>query len=138
MLIFLKLEADASKFPSFKFRRTIVGRPLIANHILSCVSLEQLLPTGGSRYPGVPKQVFLGSELRFSRVRVCKFLDVLLFKRREIYGSLQVLLLKIHYAANVTNLTISNVKCVLCYFCFTLRLPRWRWPVMRLQAHCDV
>jgi len=27
-------------------------------------------------------------------------------------------------------------ECMNCYFCFTLRLPRWRWPVMRLQTHC--
>ena len=51
------------------------------------------------------------------------------FQRTEVYVSLQVLLRKrtlsnLVIPANVTILTI--VKCVHCYFCFTLRLRR-RW-----------
>jgi len=29
-------------------------------------------------------------------------------------------------------------KSMHCYFCFTLRLPHWRWPVMWLSAHWNV
>ena len=53
-----------------------------------------------------------------------------------------MLLLKITISTlisvNVTNVTIHIVKCVHCYLCFTLLLPRRRRPVIRLLAHCDV
>jgi len=50
---------------------------------------------------GCPKQDFREPEMRFSRVRVCKFLDVLFLKRIEIYENLQVLL-------RIKNITQPN------------------------------
>jgi len=64
------------------------------------------------------------------------FLDVLLLQycRTKIYENLQVLLLK-RTSSHVSlvkfaNLTIWIAKCAHCYFCFILRLTRWRWPVI--------
>ena len=62
-----------------------------------------------------PKQDFRESEMRFSRVRVCMFLDVRFLNRTEIYESLQVLLIKrtlssLIIPANVTNLTTKLVN----------------------------
>jgi len=62
------------------------------------------------------------------------------FEITEIYESLQVLLLKRTLSnqsipVNVTNLKQFNLLNA-CIAISTLRLPRWRWPVMRLQAYC--
>jgi len=62
-------------------------------YVLVC--LDQWFPTGGSRTPRGPKQDFLGSEMLFSRVRVCMFLEA----RTEIYEGLQMLLLRKDYLA---------------------------------------
>ena len=68
-------------------------------------TLEKRFQTEG------PKQDYRGSKIRFSRLRVWMFLDVLFFKRNEIYESLQVVLIKrtlssLSILANVTNLII--------------------------------
>jgi len=68
--------------------------------------IKQWFPTGGSRTPRGPKQDFWGSELRFTTVRVCMFLDA----RTEICERTEMLLLKrlssLIILTDVINLTI--------------------------------
>jgi len=58
-------------------------------------------------------------------------------KEPLFFESFQVLLLKktlygLIIPANFTNLTFKTAQCLCCHFCFRLRLPRWRWHVIRL------
>jgi len=92
---------------------------------------------GGSRLTRNPKQDFRGCKMWYSRLRIYMSFDVPFFKGNEIYESLQVLLLKrtlssLIIPADFFNSNVWIAEFVHSYFCFTLRLPRWRWPVMQL------
>jgi len=104
-------------------------------------TLFQRFPTGGFQTPGDRNKIFRGPEGDFRGLQICMFLKVPFFKRSESSESLHVLLLKrtlssLIVPVNVTDVAI-HIKCVHCYLCFMLQLPRRRWPVMRLQEHSD-
>jgi len=85
--------------------------------------LMQLFQTGDSRVPGVRNAIFEGQSfcvLGGEKRDLWKVVDAVTHKT----------LSSVIIPASVTNLTIA--KCVHCYSCFTLRLPRLRWSVMRL------
>ena len=81
----------------------------IVKYELAFLFTRAAFPNRGFPDPGGPKQVFRGSEMRFSRVRVCMFLDVHFFKRIEIYESLQVL--KRILCSQIIPATITNLSC---------------------------
>ena len=68
--------------------------------------------------------------MRFSRMRVCMFLDPHFFKRIEIYESLQVLLLKTTSSRQIIPAIVTNFKLLnVCIAISAIVSVLWRWNV---------
>jgi len=94
-------------------------------------TLEQRFSTGSSWTAGVRNKIFLGAKCYFwgwEFVCSCMYF----FQRnRDIWRLASAITRKNVIQSNYSRwrYEFNNLSC---YFCFTLRLPRCRWPVMWL------